>query len=559
MSAVFLSADELLKGGPAGLTHAVERTLWHLGFNDVRVIDGAGDHGADLLAVRGREQWVFQCKWKAGGKVDRSGVDDLERARTWYRADKAVLITNTDLNAAAEARRVVLNGVGVPISLWHGATLGSIGDQMPETVPAKYALRPYQAEAADAVVRDLGANGIALLVLATGLGKTVVGGEIISRHLKVNPAASILVVAHMKELVAQLEKAMWRHIPKSVPTRLLTGDSRPESLDGVVVGTVESVLGAVRVGYRPDLIMIDETHHVAETGRFAELLDLCGNAEQFGVTATPWRGDKFDITSRFRYPSFKMGIAEGMAAGYLSAVNYRLYVDNVDWNAVRDASVHGQSIKDLNKSLFLPQRDEEIIEHFREAWRTTANPRAIVFCQTIEHAEHMAQLFATSDSAWSNASFLHSGLPRQRRQILLNEFRLGRVPVITCVDVFNEGVDVPDVNLIAFLRVTHSRRIFVQQLGRGLRLSPGKEALRVLDFVTDIRRVAATLELRRSLEAQEAQESEHLRVRMPHASRIQFSDETVGSLMDHWIQDAADLETKADEVRLRFPLTTGIE
>ncbi|MFG2509762.1 DEAD/DEAH box helicase family protein [Streptomyces rubiginosohelvolus] len=559
MSAVFLSADELLKGGPAGLTHAVERTLWHLGFNDVRVIDGAGDHGADLLAVRGREQWVFQCKWKAGGKVDRSGVDDLERARTWYRADKAVLITNTDLNAAAEARRVVLNGVGVPISLWHGATLGSIGDQMPETVPAKYALRPYQAEAADAVVRDLGANGIALLVLATGLGKTVVGGEIISRHLKVNPAASILVVAHMKELVAQLEKAMWRHIPKSVPTRLLTGDSRPESLDGVVVGTVESVLGAVRVGYRPDLIMIDETHHVAETGRFAELLDLCGNAEQFGVTATPWRGDKFDITSRFQYPSFKMGIAEGMAAGYLSAVNYRLYVDNVDWNAVRDASVHGQSIKDLNKSLFLPQRDEEIIEHFREAWRTTANPRAIVFCQTIEHAEHMAQLFATSDSAWSNASFLHSGLPRQRRQILLNEFRLGRVPVITCVDVFNEGVDVPDVNLIAFLRVTHSRRIFVQQLGRGLRLSPGKEALRVLDFVTDIRRVAATLELRRSLEAQEAQESEHLRVRMPHASRIQFSDETVGSLMDHWIQDAADLETKADEVRLQFPLTTGIE
>lgn len=556
MSAVFLSAGELLRGGPAGLTHAVERALWYLGFNDVRVIDGAGDQGADLLAVRGREQWVFQCKWKAGGKVDRSGVDDLERARTRYRADKAILVTNTDINAAAEARRVALNGVGVPITVWHGATLRSIGDRMPETVPAKYALRPYQAEAADAVVRDLDANGTALLVLATGLGKTVVGGEIINRHLKSNPNARILVVAHMRDLVAQLEKAMWRHIPKSVPTRLLTGESRPDSLDGVVVGTVESVLSAVRVGYRPDLIMIDETHHVAETGRFAELLDLCGDAEQFGVTATPWRGDKFDITSRFGYPSFKMGIAEGMAAGFLSAVDYRLYVDNVDWNAVRDASLHGQSIKDLNKSLFLPQRDEEIIEHFREAWRTTTEPRAIVFCQTIEHAEHMARLFASSDSAWANASFLHSALPRQRRQILLNEFRLGRVPVITCVDVFNEGVDVPDVNLIAFLRVTHSRRIFVQQLGRGLRLSPGKEALRVLDFVTDIRRVAATLELRRSLEAQE---SEHLRVRMPHASRIQFSDETVGSLMDHWIQDAADLETKADEVRLQFPLTTGIE
>jgi superfamily II DNA or RNA helicase len=554
--AIFLSAGELLRGGPAGLTHALERTLWHLGFYDVRVVDGAGDHGADLLAVREREQWVFQCKWKAHGKVDRAGVDDLERARTRYRADKAVLVTNTDINRPAEERRQALLGVGIPITVWHGATLTAIGEGMPDAVPSPYEPRRYQKKAADAIERDLSASGSALLVLATGLGKTVVGGEVIHRHLARRPGDRVLVVAHMKDLVEQLERAMWRHLDKSVPTRLLTGETKPASLDGVVVGTVESVLGTVRAGYRPDLIMIDETHHVAETGRFAELLDLCGDTPRLGVTATPWRGDKFDITSRFGYPSFTMGIAEGMAAGYLSAVDYRLYVDNIDWGVVKDASVHGYSIKDLNRSLFLPQRDDEIVEHFRDAWRATHDPRAIVFCQTIEHAEQVARLLATSDSAWANASFLHSGLPRQRRQILLNEFRLGRVPVITCVDVFNEGVDVPDVNLIAFLRVTHSRRIFVQQLGRGLRLSEGKHALRVLDFVTDIRRVAATLDLRRALEAEE---SEHLRVRLPHASRIEFNDETVGSLLDHWIRDAADLETAADEVKLQFPLPRGIE
>ncbi|MEV6571802.1 DEAD/DEAH box helicase family protein [Streptomyces sp. NPDC051577] len=555
MSAAFLTAAELLAGGPAGLPHALERALWHLGFNDVRVVDGAGDGGADLLAVRDREQWVFQCKWKAQGKVDRAGVDDLERARTRYRADRAVLATNTDVNRTADERRRALAGVGIPITVWHGATLAEIGDRMPADVAGQYDLRPYQDAAVEAIIRDLDANGTSLLVLATGLGKTVVGGEVIRHYLARHPGVSVLVVAHMKDLVEQLERAMWRHIAKSVPTRLLTGESRPPALDGVVVGTVESVLGAVRTGYRPGLILIDETHHVAETGRFAELLDLCGDAKQLGVTATPWRGDKFDITARFGNPSFKMGIAEGMAAGFLSAVDYRLYVDNVDWDVVKDASLHGYSIRDLNRSLFLPQRDEEIVEHFREAWRGTPNPRAIVFCQTIEHAEHMAKLLAISDNAWANASFLHSGLPRQRRQILLNEFRLGRVPVITCVDVFNEGVDVPDVNLIAFLRVTHSRRIFVQQLGRGLRLSEGKRALRVLDFVTDIRRVAATLDLKRALEAEE---SEHLKVRMPHASRVEFSDETVGSLMDHWIRDAADLETAADEVRLQFPSTRGI-
>ncbi|WP_205353820.1 DEAD/DEAH box helicase family protein [Embleya scabrispora] len=551
-----MTAAELLAGGPAGLPHALERALWHLGFNDVRVVDGAGDGGADLLAVRDREQWVFQCKWKAHGTVDRAGIDDLERARTRYRADKAILATNTDINHAAEARRRALAGVGIRTSVWHGATLAEIGGRMSDTVVGEYALRPYQRVAVDAIIGDLDRRGTSLLVLATGLGKTVVGGEVIRRHLECHRDARVLVVAHVKNLVEQLERAMWRHIDKSVPTRLLTGESKPPALDGVVVGTVESVLGSVRAGYRPNLIMIDETHHVAETGRYAELLDLCGDAAQLGVTATPWRGDKFDITARFGYPSFKMGIAEGMSAGYLSAVDYRLYVDNIDWEIVKDASLHGYSVKDLNRSLFLPQRDVEIAEHFREAWRSTPNPRAIVFCQTIEHAEHMARLFATSDSGWANASFLHSGLPRQRRQILLNEFRLGRVPIITCVDVFNEGVDVPDVNLIAFLRVTHSRRVFVQQLGRGLRLSEGKRALRVLDFVTDIRRVAATLDLKRALETEE---SEHLNVRMPHASRIEFSDDTVGSLMDHWIRDAADLETAADEVRLQFPSARGIE
>lgn len=547
MKGGFLSVEALVEGGPRGLPHAVERALWHLGFVDVRVVDGAGDEGADILAVREREQWVFQCKWSGRRSVDRAGVDDIERARTRYQADKAVLVTNTGLTRGAEDRRRALESIGIKISVWDGPTLAAIWERMPLRVPVQYSLRDYQSKAADAIRCDIAARGTALLILATGLGKTVVGGEVIKNFLSKNTGASVFVTAHTKELVEQLERALWRHLDKTVPTHLITGDTKPPAYDGVLVGTVESVLGVARTGWRPELIMIDETHHVGENGRFAELLDLCRDAAQFGVTATPWRGDKFDITNRFGAPSFVMGIAEGMAAGYLSAVDYRLFVDNLDWDLVRSASEYSYSIKDLNKTLFLPQRDEEIIEQFRAVWRETPDPRAILFCQTIEHAERIAASLATSDHAWRHASFLHSGLPRQRRQVLLNEFRLGRVPVITCVDVFNEGVDVPDVNLIGFLRVTHSRRIFVQQLGRGLRLSPGKQALKVLDFVTDIRRIAATLELRRALEAAE---HEHLSL---SGSQIIFNDETAGSLLDHWIQDAASLETAADEVRLQFP------
>lgn len=420
----FLSPTALLEGGPRGLSHATERALWHLGFTDVRLIDGAGDEGADLLTVRDREQWVIQCKYSSCGPIDRAGVDDAERARSRYGADHAVVVTNTSLNATAEARRKSLSGVGIKIDAWTGPTLSAIYDQMPTQVPTTYQLREYQAAAADRVTEDLSEKGRALLVLATGLGKTVVGGEVIRRHLQNNPGAQVLVVAHMKELVEQLEKALWRHLDKEIPTQLLTGDTQPSSFEGVTVGTIDSVLGLVRTGWRPSLIMVDETHHVGETGMFAQLLDLCDTADQFGVTATPWRGDKFDITARFGQPSYTLGIAEGMAAGYLVKVDYRMYVDNLDWDFVRDMSENDYSLKDLNKALFLPQRDEEIVDQLRDAWRDITDPRAILFCQTIEHAERMATLLAGSDQSWRRAAYLHSGMSRQQRQVLLNGFRL---------------------------------------------------------------------------------------------------------------------------------------
>jgi superfamily II DNA or RNA helicase len=557
MNEGFLSAGRLLERGPRGLTQAVERAMWHLGFSDVRLIDGPNDQGADILAVRDREQWVVQCKWSSRGPIDRTGVDDTERARTQYQADRAVLATNTGLNRTAEERRKALGQVGVKITAWDGPTLQAIWDRMPDRVPSRYQLRPYQKAAVEAIEADLEGCRRSLLVLATGLGKTVVGGEVIRRHLLAHPGSQVLVLAHTKELVEQLEKAIWRHLNKTVPTQILTGDSKTTAFDGLTVATIDSALGVVRAGWRPSMIMVDETHHVGETGMFARLLDLCEKASQFGVTATPWRGDKFDITARFGKPSYSLGIAQGMAMGYLAKVDYRIFVDNLDWDFVRSESQHGYSLKELNRALFLPQRDEEIIDQVRLAWREINEPRAILFCQTIEHAERMANLLSGADQSWRRAACLHSGLSRQRRQVLLNAFRLGRVPIMTCVDVFNEGVDVPDVNLIGFLRITHSRRIFVQQLGRGLRLREGKEFLRVLDFVTDVRRVAATLDLRRSLDALRTAELEELS--LPGGSNITFSDETAGTLLDYWIKDAASLETSADEVMLQFPPADGLD
>lgn len=523
----------------------------------MRNIDGSGDSGGDILATRHRERFVFQCKWKANGRVGRAAVDEVEHAKAVYEADRAVVVTNSYLDRAAQGRQQALLRVGLNIECWRGIDLDTLFGEIPDRIPAGLALRPYQQSAVEALQKDLARRKRALLVLATGLGKTVIGGEVIAGFLMSHPASDVLVVAHMKELVQQLERALWKHLPKSVPTQLLTGDHKPEALQGVTCATIESASNAVHQGYAPDLVMVDETHHVGERGSFQELLDRLDPAGQFGVTATPWRGDRYDITERFGAPSFAMGIAEGMAAGYLAQVDYRLFVDNINWDVVRNASTQSYSLKELNAQLFLPQRDEAIVDHLRAAWGEIHEPRAIVFCQTIEHAERVAGLLAVASPNWRRARALHSGQSKRERDVLMADFRLGRVPLIATRDIFNEGVDVPDVNLICFLRVTHSRRIFVQQLGRGLRLRPGKNHVRVLDFVTDIRRVAAALDIKRTLSSLEAQ-AETETLSLTDTSSICFSDANAGSLMEAWIADAASLEDEADEAQLQFPDVAGI-
>jgi len=540
----YLTATALRAGGPHRFTRQVERLLGQLGFRNVTNVDGSGDHGGDILGELHGKLWVFQAKWKKTGAIDVDGVNEVTTAQDHYHADKAVVVTNTHPSAAAQSRAQDLLRLGRHIDFWRGGDLPDLLAAAKEHPPV--VLRDYQDEAVAALAADLQARRRALLVLATGLGKTVVGGEIIGRHLRQHPSDDVLVVAHQKELVNQLERALWRHLPKRVPTQVLTGDDQPKSLAGLTCATVNSALTAVLNGWRPALVMVDETHHVGEDGQFDQLLWALTDSLQFGVTATPWRGDAYDIEHRFGRASYKLGIEEGMKRGYLTTVDYRLFVDNIDWDAVRNASEHSYSIKDLNSRLFLPQRDDAIIDALKDAWNTTRSPRGIVFCQTIEHCERMQSQLRTVPG-WQEAAALHNDLPKREQQQRLLDFRAGRIPILVAVDILNEGVDVPDVNVLVFARVTHSRRIFVQQLGRGLRLREGKEKVIALDFVSDIRRVAALLSLRRQLGADEIE----VLNRLPQ-SHITFNDAQAEGLLEQWIRDAADLETANDEARLQF-------
>ena len=133
------------------------------------------------------------------------------------------------------------------------------------------------------------------------------------------------------------------------------------------------------------------------------------------------------------------------------------------------------------------------------------------------------------------------------RYATLAAFKAGRIDVITTVDLLNEGVDVPDVDLVVFMRATHSRRIFVQQLGRGLRVAAGKEKVIVLDFVSDLTRVADVLRLDAAVSGGAVE-----RLGLGPAL-VQFSDETAGSFLQEWLMDQVSLAQRPGDPTLERP------
>ncbi|OUC79511.1 restriction endonuclease subunit R [Gordonia lacunae] len=547
-----MSAARLVDGGPAGFTRALERLLPLLGFTDVVNIDGPGDQGGDLLARLGGSPVALQAKWRLDpirGSVSEGAVDEVSNAIDAYGADSGVVATNGRFTKSARNRIGAFDKVGRVVRSWDGAALTKLYRKAKD-LPPQMELRPYQLEAVSSslLALDDPDRHKALVYLATGLGKTVVAGSIVGDRLERDPKAKILVVAHGGALVDQLEKSMWPFIPKDVPTQMIGQGVHRDDLAGVTFAVLPTAHAYVERGYRPDLIVIDEVHHVGENGYYAHILEMLEDVPRLGVTATPWRGDKFDIETTFGPPVVQMSIADGIRRGYLAQVDYQLLADNIDWEFVEAASEHSYTIKDLNRRLFIPERDEAIIERMTGVWNATRSPRGMVFCQTIEHAERFAELLR-EHSCWRGVETIHNDMTKRERQQRLLRFRAGQIELLVSVDLLNEGIDVPDVNIIVFARVTHSRRIFIQQLGRGLRLRVGKERVTVLDCVSDLRRIAEVSAFRAQIEADQAE------VLSVSRSNFEFEDQGVKALIDQWVADVGDLATANDRVQLEFPPT----
>lgn len=544
MTESFLGTQRLLLGPWQALERDVARLLVHLGFEDVRIVAGTGDHGADILAVRKGLTWVVQCKHTSSSGPTPGAVTEVAEAAQFYEADRMAVATSRPAGPKFREEVARFARQGVKIDVWEPAILRQLVSRAPVYAPTRRTLRPYQEDAVERFRDSLLSNGRGLVVLATGLGKTVVMAELVSELLASGNIREgrVLVLADKRELISQLQIGFWAQLPKSVPTHMLHSSEKPAFWDGITFATVQSASTLEHLPYF-DLVLIDEAHHAGSL-TFQETLTRLSPRMTGGVTATPWRGDGFDIARTFGEPLVRMGISDGLKEGYLSHVDYRLMADDLDWHIVQDQSQNGYALSHLNRSLIIPTRDEEAARIIADTFQSEGRKGGVVFSPSLQHAREFAGQLR---SQGLRAEAIGSDDGERAREKLMGRFRKGTIDVMTTVDLFNEGVDVPDVDLIAFMRVTHSRRIFVQQLGRGLRLSPGKDGVVVLDFVTDLRRIAEVVELEAASRAGPLE-----RVALgPHG--VNFRNASVGDFLMEWVRDQADLLLREDDPVLQLP------
>jgi superfamily II DNA or RNA helicase len=573
---VFISKENIDSLTWQAFERAVCRLLLHEGFEGLRIVGQTSDGGADVLAHKASKRWLFQVKhWKA-----RAGPDVIDRtleAMRSYRAQVPVVVAlNGFQDAVREQQRALMSG-GIPIQLWDRTILVDRAQRLSDMYPVppgRFEVRDYQEDAIRSLIQVYTDDQVrkALVVLATGLGKTFVAAEALRRINAASPIRLLLVLAHSNELIYQLERAFWPFLKASQTTVIWNGYERPAQAEMAKASCVFACLDSVfehvsRGGDLPafEVVLVDECHHAGAMMYQTVLQELragqAGGPFLIGLTATPWRPDDTDLQVYFGEPVVSVDLVTGLRRGFLTNVDYRMYTDNIKWEALHELKGKIFSPRAINRTLFINQWDDAVVYELQAAWKGQTKPRAIVFCGTIDHAITMRDKinglgFCSAAGIYSQPVGGKAMAPYERNRVL-SDFHDGTVNVVCAVDVFNEGVDVPDVNIIVFQRVTHSRRIFIQQLGRGLRLAPGKAKVIVLDFVSDIRRFAAGLDLKDKLEDVARGRSSAVRVQLPHKvafRRLGADDPKTETFLRQWLEDVAAVEAAGEDTSiLKFP------
>lgn len=326
-----------------------------------------------------------------------------------------------------------------------------------------------------------------LIVAATGVGKTVISAFDYKNFRKNNTRARLLFVAHREEILKK-SRDTFRYICKDLNFgELLVGNNKPDSIENLFV-SIQSLNSSKLIERTSpdfyDYIVIDEVHHGAAKS-YQKLLEYYKPKILLGLTATPERMDGADITKYFdKRMAYEMRLPEAIDNKLLCPFQYFGVSDSVDLSNLKWKR-GGYETSELEKvyvfdTEIAKRRAEEIIQSTIKYVDDIENVKALAFCVSIKHAEFMADEFNKAGIA---SAALTGESEKELRNNISKKLVDGEIKVIFTVDLFNEGIDIPRINTVLFLRPTESLTVFLQQLGRGLRLCEGKECLTVLDFI----------------------------------------------------------------------------
>ncbi len=337
---------------------------------------------------------------------------------------------------------------------------------------------PAQIEALGQLerLRNVGESK-AVVIAAPGVGKTFLAAF----DARAAGAKTVLFLSHRLEHLTQARETFRKVYGLGAKTRLVYGDSREVSAD-LVFATVQSAVDSKLLERRFDYVIVDEFHHAAAPS-YRRLLDQLQPRFLLGLTATPERQDGHDVLALCDFNiAYEIRLIEAINRSWLVPFHYFGIADTtVDYGA----SFWRSAKLDINKvenALMLEARVDHVLEHALEKGFDGRRRATVGFCAGRRHARFMADVLVRRGFC---ARALTGEDSLACRIEVYEALQDPNDPLewLFVADLLNEGVDIPGINSLLFLRPTESATIFIQQLGRGLRLSPDCEVLTVLDFV----------------------------------------------------------------------------
>ncbi len=336
-----------------------------------------------------------------------------------------------------------------------------------------------------------------LVVSATGTGKTVVAafdysryGRAESENTESNQSAmpTLLFVAHRKEILEQARDCFRSVLRDANFGELWVDGIKPNQGTHVFASVQSLATERTALTFSADhfrFIIVDEVHHGAAAS-YRPIFDNYLPEVLLGLTATPERMDGSSILPDFGGEfAAEIRLPEALEEKLLCPFHYFGVTDPIslaDERFWRNGRYDAAALTEVytGDDIRARQRVDFIVASIRRYQPNLTHVRAVGFCATVAHARYMAAAFNQLDLV---SAVIVGDTPSSERQHLVRDFRNGQIPFLFTVDVFSEGVDVPEINLVMFLRPTESLTVFLQQLGRGLRHSPKKDSLTVLDFI----------------------------------------------------------------------------